>query len=139
MSLDEQPILSAEVKLTKLHFADIYRDGGSYGASFETDNGLIYSIWLQRSKMPDGDGLRHRWLFEFLGASRPEGCLPMVTGSEEEKALLGRLKDFLASCTLERASSERANLDRLTELAQYIERREPCLPSDLVVWRLEAE
>ena len=127
------------MRLTKLNFADIHRDGGSYGASFETDSSLIYSIWLQRSKMPDGDGLHHRWLFEFLGANRPEGCLPMVTGSEEEKALLGRLTDFLASCALERASSESANLDRLTELVHYIERREPCLPSDLVAWRREAE
>ena len=128
------------MKLTKLNFADIHRDGGSYGASFETDNGLTYNIWLQRSKMPDGDGLHHRWLLEYFEASQPQGRLPVVTGSEEEKALLGRLKDFLASCTLELASSsERTNLDRLTELVHYIERREPCLPSDLIAWRLEAE
>jgi len=73
---------------TKLIFADIYRDGGSYGASFETDNGLTYNIFLQRSKMPDADGLHHRWLFEYFGDNRPQGCLPVVTGSEEEKALL---------------------------------------------------
>ena len=126
-----------EVKLAKLNFADICRDGGSYCASFETGNGLIYSIWLQRSKMPDGDGLHHRWLFEFLGSSRPEDCLPIVTGSEAEKVLLGRLKDFLVFCTLELAPSERRNLDRLTELIHYIERREPCLPSDLARWRLD--
>ena len=129
------------MKLTKLNFADIHRDGGSYGASFETDNGLTYNIWLQRSKMPDRDGLHHRWLFEYFGANRPQGCLPVITGSEEEKALLGRLKDFLTSCTRKLApSSEQANVDRLTELALYIERREPCFPSDLSVWRrLEAE
>jgi hypothetical protein len=136
---DPQPVLSAEVRLTKLNFAEIHRDGGSYGVSFETDNGLIYSIWLQRSKMPDGDGLHHRWLFEFLGACRPEGCLPMVTGSAEDKALLGRLRNFLSSRTLAPASSERENFDRLAELVHYIERREPCLPSDLVGWRLETE
>jgi hypothetical protein len=129
----------AEVRLAKLSFADIQRDGGSFAAAFETDNGLTYGIWLERSKMPDGDGLHHRWLFEFFGDSRPEGCLPMVTGSEEEKALLGRLKDLLAFCALEPASSERENLDRLAELVHYIERREPCLPSDVVAWRLEAE
>jgi hypothetical protein len=38
--------------VTKLIFADIYRDCGSYEASFETDNGLTYSIFLQRSKCP---------------------------------------------------------------------------------------
>ena len=125
---------------TKLIFADIYRDGGSYGASFETDNGLTYNIFLQRSKMPDADGLHHRWLFEYFGDNRPQGCLPVVTGSEEEKALLDRLKDFLGSCTLGLASSsEHESLDRLKELVHYIERREPCLPSDLIVWQLEAE
>ena len=45
-----------EMMLTKLKFADIHRDGGSYGASFETENGLFYNIWLQRSKMPMGMG-----------------------------------------------------------------------------------
>ena len=125
---------------TKLIFADIYRDGGSYGASFETDNGLTYNIFLQRSKMPDADGLHHRWLFEYFGDNRPQGCLPVVTGSEEEKALLNRLKDFLGSCTLGLASSsEHESLDRLKELVHYIERREPCFSSDLVVWQLEAE
>jgi hypothetical protein len=125
-----------DMKITKLTFADIYRDGGSYRACFETDNGLTYNIWLQRSKMPDGDGLHHRWLFEYFGTDRPQGCLPVVTGSKEEKALLDRLKDFLRSCTLGLASpSEHKNLDRLTELVHYIERREPCLPSDLTAWR----
>lgn len=138
-ALDRQPVEAAEVKLTKLKFADVHRDGGSYGASFETENGLDYNIWLQRSKMPDSDGLHHRWLFEFSGLNRPEGCLPIVTGSEEEKALLGRLKVFLASCTLERTASDHGNVDRLTELVYYIERREPCLRSDLRIWRLEAE
>jgi len=123
----------------KLNFADIHRDGGSYGASFETDDGLTYNIWLQRSKMPDGDGLHHRWLFEYLGAIRPQGCLPVVTGSDEEKALLRRLKDFLASQTFGPTSSsayvEQANLDRLRELIHSIEHREPCFPSDLIGWR----
>jgi hypothetical protein len=113
---------------------------GSYGASFETDNGLTYNIWLQRSKIPDGDGLHHRWLFEYCGANRPRDCPPVLTGSKEEKVLLGRLKDFLASFKCEFASSsEQANVDRLTELVYYIERREPCFPFDLRARRLEAE
>jgi hypothetical protein len=83
--------------LTKLILADICRDGGSYVADFETDNGLTYSIFLQCSKMPDADGLHHRWLFEYFGDNRPQGCLPVVTGSREEKGLLDRLQDFLGS------------------------------------------
>jgi hypothetical protein len=125
--------------LIKLNFADTYRDGGSYAASFETDRGLTYNIWLQRSKMPDGDGLHHRWLFEYFGAERPQACLPIVTESEQERALVGRLRQFLAREKIEVARSlEQANPDRLTELIHYIERREPCFPSDLVAGQLEA-
>jgi hypothetical protein len=120
-------------------YRGIHRDGGSYGATFETEGGLIYNVWLQRSKMPDGEGLHHRWLFEYVGANRPQDCLPIVTGSEEEKALLVRLKDFLASRPPRIVSSssivEHADLDRLRELVHYIERREPCFPSDLMRWR----
>jgi hypothetical protein len=123
------------LKLTRLIFADICRDGGSYEASFETDGGLTYNVFLQRSKMPDGEGLHHRWLFQHFGEERPEGCLPVVTGSKEERALLGLLRDFMASRTLEAASArpplENEGTDRLTELLYYIERREPCFPSDL--------
>jgi hypothetical protein len=115
-------------KLTKLVDADIYRDGGSYSASFETENGSIYSVWLQRSKMPDSEGLHHRWLFAYVGLERPQDCLPIVTGSAEETALLTRLRDFLA----DHASEEREySLGRLRELVHHAERREPCFPDDL--------
>jgi hypothetical protein len=67
------------MKLTRLIFADICRDGGSYVASFETDDGLTYNVLLKRSKMPDGEGLHHRWLFQHFGKERPEGCLPVLT------------------------------------------------------------
>jgi hypothetical protein len=113
-------------KLTKLVDADIYRDGGSYAASFETDTGAIYSVWLQRSRMPDGDGLHHRWLFAYAGVERPRDCVPILTGSAEEKALLTRLRDFLADHV-----SEEREYARLRELVHYAERREPCVPSDL--------
>jgi hypothetical protein len=124
------------MRLTRLIFADIYRDGGSYGASFETDNGLTYNVELQCSRMPDDEGLHHRWLFQYFGKERPEGCLPVVTGSEDERALLERLRDFLASTTPEAALplaslESEGRPDRLKELVDYIERREPCFPFDL--------
>ena len=124
------------VKLTRLIYADIYRDGGSYGASFETGEGFIYSVWLECSRMPDGEGLHHRWLFQYFGNERPKDCLPVVTGSEEERALLGRLHSFLTAQALEvvspPASFEDKCLVRLKELVSYIERREPCFPFDLI-------
>jgi hypothetical protein len=120
------------MKLTRLIFADIYRDGGSYGASFETDNGLTYNVLLQRSRMPDGEGLHHRWLFQYFGNERPEDCLPVVTGSKEEGVLLGLLSAFMASRTMEAASATTPpGTNRLKELVHYIERREPCFPFDL--------
>jgi hypothetical protein len=55
--------------------------------------------------------------------------------------LLARLKGFLASLPRELASSaECANVDQLTKLVRYIERREPCFPADIAAgWRREAE
>jgi hypothetical protein len=122
------------MNIRKLIEADIHRDGGSYGASFETDDDRIYSIWLQRSRMPDGGGPHHRWLFEYFGRARPSECLPVVTGSDQERALLARLKDFaelVAICPSSDASHDDA-IARLRELIHYIEHREPCFPSDLV-------
>jgi hypothetical protein len=85
--------------------------------------------------MPDGEGLHHRWLFQWFGKERPEGCLPVVTGSNEERGLLWLLRDFMASKTLETAPPtaphENYNTTRLKELVHYIERREPCFPFDL--------
>lgn len=128
--------------LTKLLVADIYRDGGSYCASFETDDNRRYNIWLQRSKMPDEDGLHHRWLHEYFGERHQDGDLrgrPIVTGSEAECLLLSRLNKFLTEANPEPegepASASNKNIRCLRELIKYIGRREPCFPSDLEVWR----
>jgi hypothetical protein len=123
------------MKLAKLTFADIYRDGGSYRASFETDDGRAYTIWLQRSRMPDAEGLHHRWLFAYFGSARPEDAPPVVTGSEEERALLAHLCAFIAAAAGTAAEPPAAELTRVRELVAYIRRREPCLPADLAGWR----
>jgi hypothetical protein len=115
------------MELVKLIFADICRDGGSYEACFETDDGRSYNVWLQRSKMPDSEGLHHRWLFAYFGAERPDGALPIMTGSDEERTLLSRLNGLAVSSE---ATALAASIDRLKELIRYIERREPCFPSD---------
>lgn len=36
------------LKLVELIEADIYRDGGSYGASFIADDDREYGLWLER-------------------------------------------------------------------------------------------
>jgi hypothetical protein len=119
------------MKLTRLLSADVYRDGGSYRACFETDDGRIYTLWLQRSRMPDAEGLHHRWLFAYFGTERPERCLPVVTGSEEERALLARLNALVPSMPATDAALPPDQLTRLKELIRYIARREPCSPADL--------
>jgi hypothetical protein len=85
------------MKLVKLLWADIFRDGGSYGAEFSTDEDLSYSLFLQRSRMPDEEGLHHRWLFEYRGSfsERPENCLPVLAASVQEQQIIERLKIFL--------------------------------------------
>lgn len=69
----------------------MFRDGGSYYADFLINNDSIYTVFLQRSKMPDEKGVHHKWLFEFFKsdfdenlAEVPKDCLPIVTGSKQE-------------------------------------------------------
>ena len=118
------------MKLLSLITADIHRDGGSCSAEFATDGADTYGVWLACSSMPDAQGLHHRWLFEYRGASRPPpGAIPIVTGSDDEQRLLLRLDAFLAGPAND-APVERS-LPRLKEMREYIQRREPCFPSDL--------
>jgi len=116
------------MKLVNLLSADMYRDGGSYSAEFETDDGLGYSVFLQRSKMPDEEGLHHRWLYKYRGFVKPANCKPVLTGSSEEQELLKRLKNFVAANSQE---NETYNFKRLCELIEYITLRESCFPFDI--------
>jgi hypothetical protein len=127
------------MKLIKLNFADIHRDGGSCQASFQTDDDLTYNLWLERSRMPDGEGLHHRWPFEYVGSERPRSCLPVITGSVEDTAILDRLNQFLATSGGMTSSVDRTDLVRLQELVHYIKRREYCLPADLLSWQPDVE
>lgn len=120
------------MKIVELLWADIYRDGGSYEARFSTQDGLGYGLWLQRSTMPDAKGTHHRWLFEYRGDKRPTGCVPVITGSDEEHELVRRLNAYLeATNSLPQNRENVYFLRRLREMRDYILCREPCFPSDL--------
>ncbi len=124
------------MKLHALTFAELIRDGGSYAAQFTTDDGLEYSLWLQRHGFGrSGQEPRHRFLFEYRGATRSPDCVPVVTGSDQEQAIIRRLRAFLdEAAARQRATAsceERRNLQRLTEMLEFIARRGPCFPSDL--------
>jgi len=124
------------MRLLTLIEADIYRDGGSYGALFVGEDCLEYGLWLERSRMPDVEGLHHRWLFEYRGSKLPAERVPIVTGSIEEQRLIRRIQAFLAQDfpVLAPASWHQGydiRLERLKEMLHYIIRREPCFLYDL--------
>ena len=125
------------MKLIELLWADIFRDGGSYGAEFSTDENLNYSVFLERSRMNDKAGLHHRWLFEYRAefSERPENGLPVITGSLEEQQLINRLESFLdvnPKSEIEgQYGSRNYHLRQLEELLRYISLREPCFPGDV--------
>ena len=113
--------------------ADIYRDGGSYRATLSTTDGAEYHLWLQRSRMPDSDGLHHRWLFAYSGPVHrgpgyPPGALPVVTGSDADRQLIESLRTFIKEGP---GSASENHWRRLTEMLRYITVREPCSPEDL--------
>lgn len=121
-----------DAELERLISADVIRDGGSIEAVFETADGRLYNIYLQRSKMPDAEGLHHRWLFEYFGSESPDNPLPIVTGSEEERALISRLSHFAKQQLVDPAAHPKGSpLWWLQRLIDYIEHREPCFPADL--------
>jgi hypothetical protein len=109
----------------RLISVDVFRDGGSYEARFEADEGGLVALWLQRSAMPDATGLHHRELF-IHEAGRPlANPLPLITGSSEEQDLLRRLAEFVAQRGY---ACEKRKLARLEQMIIYIQRREPLFP-----------
>lgn len=120
------------MRLVELLEADICRDGGSYEARFLADDGEEYGLWLECSRAPAAAGLHHRWLFEYRGSLRPVSCVPVVAGSEQERALLLRLDAFLEAPVVRIAGEAPVSdhrLQRLRELRDFAVRREPCLPA----------
>jgi hypothetical protein len=117
------------LELRTLLYADILRDGGSFEASFATDDGPEYGLLLQRSAAPDARGVHHRWLFEFRGPQKPLDAIPVVTGSPEEQRIIGRLVGFLAAAG-DSAACAAATI-RLGEMLEHIRRRELSVPADL--------
>jgi hypothetical protein len=119
------------MKLVELQQADIYRDGGSYGARFLADDAQEYGLWLQRSRMPDEAGIHDRWLFQYPAQTPPDGCIPVVSGSADEAEILRLLDEFLQTPVLGwRASAE--SLSQLREMRKRIPMREACSPDNVL-------
>lgn len=119
------------MRLVGLDYCDVHLDGGSYSASWLTDDEQEYGLWLQRSRMPDDAGFHHRWLFEYRGERRAPDCPPVVSGSQQEQELLARLDEFLREPKVTPTPiGTHCSLRRLLEMHGYIVRREPCSLKD---------
>jgi len=118
------------MKLVKLLWADIFRDGGSYGAEFSTDEDLSYSLFLKCSPMFDDDSLHHRWLYEFRGSEQPKNSSPVLSGSIEEREIVNRLDYFLKNYPKfdneQQEESYKYHIKQLEKMLHYILLREPC-------------
>ncbi len=119
------------MKLVELQEADMYRDGGSFGALFLADDGGEYGLWLERSHMPDAAGLHHRWLFQYRTHSPPEGCTPVSSGGTDEAEILRLLDEFLRSPVLS-SQAPKESLRRLRQMRKWIQKREACSSADVI-------
>jgi hypothetical protein len=121
--------------LQELVGADVHDDGGSYEAAFTTDDGVGYGLWLDRPTRSNDGQYRYRWLFEYHDYERPQGCIPVVTGSDQERELIERLRAFLEHPVVHVPFAHRTPksyfLECLAEMLEHIIHREPCLPEDL--------
>ncbi|MBS1914179.1 MAG: hypothetical protein JST22_19480 [Bacteroidetes bacterium] len=123
------------MNIEELVRVDYFRDGGSYQAIFTTDDGLGYGLWLQCSRVAAGSGPRHRWLFEYRGYERPSGCVPVITASGQEQAIVGRLREALAHPRVAAGDDglpAEWHIERLREMLASILERERCSYEDLI-------
>jgi len=120
------------MRLVKLLFCDIYRDGGSFGASFATSEGGTFSLELQCSdSSPVNHQLAHRWLFAFPGTDLPPERIPLVTGSDDELRLFALVDAYLQSVSSLSEAPSGPDVERLVEMRHYMAIREPSFPNDL--------
>jgi len=118
----------------RLEAADIYRDGGSYGATLRTADGTEYQLWLEccdryTENCLHLEGLHHRWLFAYSGPvhtgvaySPGVPSVPIETGSVAERELLEALRTFIEGGP---GTTPEYPWRRLTEMFSYILVREP--------------
>ncbi|HVZ41087.1 MAG TPA: hypothetical protein VHI13_17525 [Candidatus Kapabacteria bacterium] len=114
---------------------DYFRDGGSYQAIFATDDGLGYGLWLACSRTAERSGPRHRWLFEYRGYERPPGCVPVISESPQEHAIVERVREALAHRRVAAGDDglpAEWHIERLQDMLASILVREHCSREDLI-------
>lgn len=123
------------MKIQKLLNADIYRDGGSYGAYFECDDAHILGAFLEVTggfSVPVG--LQHGPLYLFEGYELPDDVRPVRRFSTLETEFLRSLDEFLAAPPPEQAPAlggcgirddYKRQLERLREMRIAIGARPP--------------
>lgn len=137
--------------LAVLRGADIWRDGGSYSATFSARDGSGVRFWLQvdhrvafqflsqDQPLPDPQA-RHLYLFAGWGFDPCEDKLPLtempiLTGSVADQSIVSRIADFLRSPVVDVPFAHRTPaehyIQRLQEMHVAIQDRSACGEEDV--------
>lgn len=79
------------MKVVEIGMADIYRDGGSYGMSFEADDGQVYEFFLETQAFEPGAVESHRTPVLYLGDCN-SGNIVVRMSWEEAEAFVAPLR-----------------------------------------------
>ena len=96
--------------------ADIYRDGGSLEARFRCDDGSFESVWLQAK--PENRSFERFVHADLRVASSADGAQAGRTlskGSQEEGAVVAKLRSFMLTPEVDVPFSHRAPVDYYLE------------------------
>jgi len=108
--------------------AEIYRDGGSLEARFRLSDGGFESIWLSIIPWDTPAEKAYGPLKVSADAEGAENCRMISIGSEEEREVIARLRDFLRAPKVDVPFAHRSDnallLQKVAWLADEIPRRQ---------------
>src|SRR5438477_7022373 len=102
-----------------------WRDGGSYSASFSTDHGEPFSLWLHcvRDPAPAEPWYTTLVAFEGPGPFPGPGSSSISKGSDEERHVFQLIDEFLAATLDDSLDSDAQSLQRLRTMRHCMARR----------------
>jgi hypothetical protein len=81
-------------KLEYLATCDIYRDGGSYGATWITNYGNRWELWLQVDYSFDEDEMKYNYLYN-CNHSKLGSNTPVLKGGKDDDAVKEKIDQWL--------------------------------------------
>ena len=107
--------------------ADIYRDGGSLEARFRLADGAFESLWLSVLPWDSPKEKAYGPLKVSADADGAQNGIAIPVGSEEEREILARLRDFLRAPKVEVPFAHRTDcayfIEKAARLSDEIPRR----------------